>query len=65
MKYKIQISMYGLVAERADVIIEANSKEEAEKIALEKSEQCEIEFTDKSESVDGWEYQVEDCEELK
>lgn len=65
MKYKIQLSMYGLVAERADIEIEAATKEEAEKIALKKADNCEIEFTTKNEAVDGWEYQVENTEEVK
>lgn len=61
MKFKIQISMYGLVAERADIEIEASNQKEAEKIALEQSENGEIKFSHKDEAVDGWDYQVEDC----
>lgn len=62
MKYKIQLTMYGTVAERADVVIEASTPEEAKEIALKQSEEGEIKFSNKGESPDGWEYQVEDCE---
>jgi len=65
MKYKVQLSMYGSVAERADIVIEAETKEAAEKKALEMSEACEVEFTNNQESMDGWQYQVEDCQEVK
>lgn len=57
--------MYGSVAERADIEIEADSKEEAEKKALEMCEKSEVEFSENNESVDGWEYQVENIEELE
>ena len=34
-KYKIQLSMYGLVSERADITIEAENEKEARDKALE------------------------------
>ena len=56
--------MYGTVAERADVIIEADNMDQAEKIAIRQAENGEIIFTNSNESVDGWEYQIEDVEEV-
>ena len=64
MKYKIQLSMYGTGAERADVIIKADNMDQAEKIAIRQAENGEIIFTNSNESVDGWEYQIEDVEEV-
>ena len=61
-KYKIQLSMYGTVAERADVVIEANSEKEAMKKAIRLSEEGLIGFSHNDEAVDGWEYQVESIE---
>ena len=61
-KYKIQLSMYGLVSERADITIEAENKQEARDKALRMSYDGEIEFTNNQECVDGWEYQIEDLE---
>ena len=59
-KYKIQLSMYGTIAERANVEIEAHTKEEAERIALKQAENGDIEFSDPN-CVDGYEIQIEDC----
>ncbi len=56
--------MYGSVAERADIEIEAETKELAEKKALEMSENGEVKFSNKGEASDGWEYQVENAEEV-
>lgn len=64
MKYKIQLSMYGTVAERADIEIEAATEEEANKKALEMCDNGEVKFSDNQESVDGWEYQTENIEEI-
>ena len=64
MKYKLQLSEYGTVAYRGEAIVEANSEEEAIRIAEEMAKIGEIEFTD-SECVDGWQYQVETVEEEK
>ena len=61
-KYKIQLSMYGTVVERADIIIEAKNEQEARDKALNMSYDGEIEFTNNQECVDGWEYQIEDME---
>jgi len=61
LRFKIQLSMYGTIAERADVIIIADSQEEAEKIALERSENGEIKFSHNDKSMTGWQYQIEDC----
>jgi hypothetical protein len=65
-EYKIQLSEYGTVAHRADVIIEADSEEEAVNMSIEMSEQGEIEF-DQSDNgaLDGWEYQVENIVEVE
>jgi len=63
--YKIQLSMYGLVAERADINIEAKSEEEARQKALDLSQEGLVSFSNNHESVDGWEYQVENIEESK
>ncbi len=62
MKYKVQLSMFGTVAERANVVIEAENEKEAKKIALEKLQQGDIEFSNEQECVDGWDYQVEGVE---
>jgi len=62
MEYKIQLTMYGNVCERADVVIDAKSEKEAKETALRLSENGEISFSNKGESPDGWEYQVEACE---
>jgi hypothetical protein len=62
MKYNIKLSMYGTVAESANVEIEATSLKEAERKALKQCEDGEIKFTNKQESVDGWNYQVEKSE---
>lgn len=64
MRYKVQLSMYGLVAERADPIIEANTKKQAEEIALKMAQNGEIKFTNQQEATDGWDYQVENSEVL-
>lgn len=61
--YKIQLSMYGTVSERADVIIKAKSESQAEKIALKMAEEGEIKFSNDQDAVDGWEYQVEAVEQ--
>ena len=61
-KYKIQLSMFGLVAERAHVTIEAENEKEARDKVLEMTHDGEIEFTNNQECVDGWEYQIEDLE---
>ena len=60
VKYKIQLSEYGTVANRADIIIKAKNKREAEQIAIDMAENGEIEFIESSDSIDGWNYQVED-----
>lgn len=71
MKYKVQISMYGTVAERADIIVEAYSEKDAQKIAEKKLENHKegndnsIIFTNNQEATDGWEYQIEHIEEVK
>jgi len=62
--YKIQLSMFGTIAVRADVEIEAKSEKEAEKIALEDCHDGNVDFSNDQECVDGWDYQVEDCEEI-
>jgi len=54
--------MYGTVAERADIVIEANSEKEAMKKAIRLSEEGLIGFSHNDEAVDGWEYQVEGIE---
>jgi|TARA_R110000850_G_scaffold105315_1_gene216266 hypothetical protein len=64
MKYKIQLSMYGLVAERADIVIEAKSEKEATDKAISLSEDGLVSFSHNDEAMDGWEYQVEDVERL-
>ena len=65
MKFKLQLSEYGTVANRADVIIEADSEEEAVIKAERMAYDHEIEFKQTNEAVDGWEYQVEDVELVK
>ena len=62
-KYKIQLSMYGLVAERADITVYAEDEDEARDKALRMSHDGEIEFTNNQESVYGWDYQIEDLVE--
>lgn len=62
--YEIQLSMYGSVAERADIKVEANTQEEAEKKALDMAESGEVSFSNDGEATDGWEYQVENAEEI-
>jgi uncharacterized Zn finger protein (UPF0148 family) len=64
-KYKIQLSMYGTVAERADIVIEAITEKEAMKKAIRLSEEGLISFSHNNEAVDGWEYQVEDIEKIQ
>jgi hypothetical protein len=64
MKYKIQLSMYGTVAERADIVIEADSEKEARDKAIRLSEEGLVSFSQNGESIDGWEYQVENVERL-
>ena len=64
MKYKLQLSEYGTVAYRGEAIVEANSEEDAIRIAEEMAKNGEIEFGEEN-CVDGWEYQVETVEEEK
>ena len=63
-KSRIRLSLFGTVAERADVIVFAPSKSEAEDKALAKSEAGEVDFTNENESVDGWTTQVEECTKI-
>lgn len=63
-KYKIQLSMFGLVAERADVVIYAKNKDEARDKAIFQAENGDIEFSEDWECVDGWDYQVEECKKI-
>jgi len=56
--------MYGLVAERADIVIEAKSEKEATDKAISLSEDGLVSFSHNDEAMDGWEYQVEDVERL-
>ncbi len=65
MKFKLQLSEYGTVANRADVIIEADSEEEAVTKAERMAYDHEIEFEQTFCAVDGWVYQVEDVELVK
>jgi len=64
VKYKVQVSLYGTVAQRAEIEVEAINKEEAGKIAIFMSENEDVGW-DEQECVDGWDYQIEDIEELK
>ena len=64
-KYQLQLSEYGTVAHRGDVIVEANSEEEAVILAEKMAENDEIEFDNDNGALDGWEYQVENVEEVK
>ncbi len=57
--------MYGTVAERADIVIEAITEKEAMKKAIRLSEEGLISFSHNNEAVDGWEYQVEDIEKIQ
>jgi hypothetical protein len=65
-KYVVQLSKYGTVAYRADVVVEADSEEEAEALALRNAEEQELEdqFGDDENVVEGWNYQTENAEEL-
>ncbi len=64
MKYKIQLSKYASIAYRSDVEIEANTQEEAENKALQMCEQEEIEFSGDFKVNEGWNFQVEDTQEV-
>ena len=64
-EYKIQLSMYGLVCERADIVVNADNEKEAEIKALNMCDEYNVKFTHDDECPDGWEYQVEVCEEVK
>ena len=62
MEYEIELSMYGTMAYRETVTIEADNEDEAREEALDMANRGELEFTDDGECVDGWEFQVENCE---
>jgi len=62
MEYEIQLSEYGTVAHRADIVIEANSEREAIRIAEQMAQDGEVEFDDNEDAIDGWEYQVENIQ---
>lgn len=61
--FDVQLSMYGTVAYRADVEIEAESQKEAEEKAMDMAVNDDGSMFDREfECVDGWEFQVENCE---
>jgi hypothetical protein len=64
-EYEIQLSEFGTMAYRADVVVEADSEEEAVIIAEKMAEEGKVEFNyNDGECVDGWEHQVENVEEI-
>ena len=67
MKFKIDLAEYGTVCNRADVIVEADSEEEAREKAEEMGQAGVVKFDQMAsyDSVDGWTYEVFNIEELK
>jgi hypothetical protein len=63
-KYKVQLSQYGTVAYRADVVVEAKSSEEAVIKAEKLAVTDDVKWSEE-DCVDGWEIQSEDVEEIK
>ena len=66
-KFIVQTTKYGTVAYRADVIVEANTEDEAYEIAQEEAsnELLEDKFESEGEEVvEGWNYQTERAEEI-
>jgi len=62
MEYEIQLSEYGTVAHRADIVVEAKSEREAIRIAEQMAQDGEVDFDDNDDAIDGWEYQVENIQ---
>ena len=66
-KFLVSTTKYGTVAYRANVIVEADTEDEASEIAREDAANglLEVKFDEEGEDlVEGWNYQTEHVEEI-